>query len=144
MFTPEHAAILFSLGYEVKLACRRNDALREFIAVKPSLFLVHHTFLPVFPYRLIQLFKLAHRTPAVLLLAEEVTQVWGYLHLKNEGTFEFLETPLRAEDLAFGVKLASGRLKSAQRGFFYVDLLTQAAMALPVFAFLAYLALVWR
>ena len=141
MFTPEHAALLFSLGYEVKLVCDRNNALREFVAIKPSLLLVHHTFLPAFPYRLIQLFKMAHRTSAVLLLAEEVTQVWGYLHLKNEGYFEFLETPLRSEDLAFGVKLAAERLKSARRGFFYMDLLTQAAMALPVFALLAYLAL---
>jgi len=140
LFTPEHAAILFSLGYEIKAAGNSGDALREFLVVKPSLLLVYHTFLPAFPHRLIQLFKMAHRDPAVLLLAEEVTQVWGYLHLKNEGYFEFLETPLRPEDLAFGVKLASERLKNTRRKLFYTDLLTQAALALPVFAFLAWLA----
>jgi len=141
MFMPEHAALLFSLGYEVKLVCSRGEALREFLAVKPSLLLAHHTFLPAFPHRLIQLFRMAHRTPAVLLLAEEVTQVWGYLHLKNEGYFEFIETPLHSEDLAFGVKLASERLKTTRRWLFYMDLLTQTALALPVFALLIYLAL---
>jgi hypothetical protein len=141
LFTPEHAAILISLGYEVQIICTRGEALRKFMVVKPSLLLVHRTFLPSFPHRLIQMFKMAHRTPAVLLLAEEVSQVWGYLHLKNEGYFGFLEVPLRPEDLALGVKIASERLKNTRRKLFFTDLLTQAALALPVFAFLAYVAL---
>jgi hypothetical protein len=140
-FTPEHAAILISLDYEVKIVNTRGAALRQFLAVKPSLLIVHHTFLPSFPHRLIQLFRMAHRTPAVLLLAEEVSRVWGYLHLKNEGYFEFLGTPLRPEDLALGVKLASERLRNSRHNLFLKDFITQVALALPVFAILIYIAL---
>jgi FixJ family two-component response regulator len=144
LFAPEHAAILISLGYEVKAVNTSGAAFRQFMAVKPSLLIVHHTFLPWFPHRLIQMFKMAHRTPAVLLLAEDVSQVLVYLHLKNEGYFEFLETPLSPEDLALGVKLASERLKNTRRKLFFTDLLTQTALALPVFALLAYLAMKYR
>ena len=138
LFTTEHAALLLSLGYEVKVVNDQSEALRCFINVKPSLFLIHHTFLPVFPHRLIQLFKMAHRTPTVLLLAKEITQVWGYLHLKNEGDFEFLETPLRTEDLALGVKHASQRLKATRRKLFYKDLLAYAALGMPVLGLLVW------
>jgi len=139
LFTPEHAALLLSLGYEVKVVNNHNDALRSFFAVKPSLFLVHYSFLPVFPHRLIQLFKMAHRVPVVLLLAEKITQVGGYLHLKNEGDFEFIETPLRLEDLALGVKLASQRFKVTRRKLFFTDLLAHVGLALPVIGLLVYL-----
>jgi hypothetical protein len=40
-----------------------------------------------------------------------------------------------------GVKLAAARLKTTRRRLFYNDLLTQAALALPVFALLAYFSL---
>jgi len=139
LFTPEHAALLLSLGYEVKVVSNHNDALRSFFAVKPSLFLIHYSFLPSFPHRLIQLFKMAHRTPVVLLLAEKITQVWGYLHIKNEGDFEFISTPLRLEDLALGIKLASQRLKATRRKLFFTDLLTHVGLALPVIGLLVYL-----
>lgn len=139
LFTPEHAAILISLGYEVRIVPARRRALKEFMAVKPSLLIVHHTFLPTFPYRLIQLFKMSHRTPAVLLMAENMTRVWGYLHLKNEADFEFLGTPLRSEDLALGVKLATQHLRDTRHKLFVRDLTVQTAMALPVFLFLIYL-----
>jgi len=139
LFTSEHAALLLPLGYEVKVVNNHNDALRSFFAVKPSLFLIHHSFLPAFPHRLIQLFKMAHRTPVVLLLAEKITQVWGYLHLKNEGDFEFIGTPLRLEDLTLGVKLASHRLKATRRKLFLTDLLTHVGLALPVLGLLVYL-----
>lgn|GEM_PF-5658622 len=139
LFTPEHATLLLSLGYEVKIVNCHNDALRAFFAVKPSLFLIHYSYLPSFPHRLIQLFKMAHRTPMVLLLAEQITQVWGYLHLKNEGDFEFIETPLRLEDLALGVKLASQRFKATRRKLFFKDLLTHAVLASPVIGLLVYL-----
>ncbi|MDR0308057.1 MAG: hypothetical protein LBI42_14625 [Chitinispirillales bacterium] len=139
LFAPEHAALLLSLGYEVKIINDKSEALRSFITVKPSLFLIHHTFLPVFPHRLIQLFKMAHRTPTVLLMAEKITQVWGYLHLKNEGDFEFIETPLRSEEVALGVKHASQRLKATRRKLFYKDLLTHVGLALPVIGLLVYL-----
>lgn len=139
LFTSEHAALLLSLGYEVKVVNNHNDALRSFFTVKPSLFIIHHSFLPTFPHRLIQLFKMAHRTPVILLLAEKISQVWGYLHLKNEGDFEFIETPLRIEDLALGVKLAAQRLKATRRKLFFTDLLTHVGLALPILGLLVYL-----
>jgi FixJ family two-component response regulator len=144
LFTPEHAAILISLGYEVNAVSTSGAAFRQFMAVKPSLLVVHHTFLPWFPHRLIQMFKMAHRTPAVLLLAGDVSQVLAYLYIKNEGYFGFLETPLRPEDLALGVKLASERLKNTRKRLFFTDLLTQTALALPIFVFLAYLVMKCR
>jgi len=139
LFTPEHAALLLSLDYEVKVVNNHSDAIRSFFAVKPSLFLVHYSFLPAFPHRLIQLFKMAHRTPVVLFMADEITQVWSYLYLKNECDFEFIETPLRLEDLALGVKLALQKLKATRRKLFLTDLLTHAGLALPVIGLLVYL-----
>jgi len=140
LFTPEHAAFLASLGYEVKVVgSGGGETLRAFLDAKPGLFIAHHTFLPPSPHRLAQMFRIAGRTPAVLVMADDVARAWGYLNLKHDAYIGFLNTPLSMEELALGVKLAAERLKTTRRRLFYNDLLTQAAFALPVFALLAYL-----
>jgi len=141
LFTPGHAAFLSSLGYEVKVVGSGSETLRSFLDTKPGIFIAHRAFLPPSPHRLTQLFRIAGRTPAVLIMASDVAQTWGYLNLKRDAYIEFLSTPLSTEELALGVKLAAARLKTTRRRLFYNDLLTQAAFALPVFAFLAYLLL---
>ena len=139
LFTPEHAEFLSSLGYEVKVVGSAADTLRSFLDTKPGIFIAHRAFLPPSPHRLAQLFRIAGRTPAVLVMAGDVKQTRGYLNMKRDACIEFLSTPLSTEELALGVKLAAARLKTKRRRLFYNDLLTQAAFALPVFAFLAYL-----
>ncbi|MFP4014767.1 MAG: hypothetical protein ACLFVQ_11825 [Chitinispirillaceae bacterium] len=137
-FTAQHVALLLSFGYEVEIVETTSQAIQQFIARKPSLLLVESSFLPRFSHRLIQLFKFAHRTPAVVLMAPDVSEVLAYLYLK-EGVYEFVETPLKPEELALGIKRAAERLKVNRTRLFYMDLVTQIGLALPVLGFLIYL-----
>ncbi|MFP4243402.1 MAG: hypothetical protein ACLFTW_15650 [Chitinispirillaceae bacterium] len=137
-FTAQHVALLLSFGYEVEIVESTNEAIQQFIARKPSLLLVESSFLPRFSHRLIQLFKFAHRIPAVVLMAPDVSDVLAYLYLK-EGVYEFVETPLRSEELALSIQRAAERLKVNRTRLFYTDLATQVGLALPVLGLLLYL-----
>lgn len=137
-FTAENVALLLSFGYEVEIVTSVNEAIQQFIAKKPSLLILDVSFLPRFSHRLIQLFKYAHRTPAVILLAPDISEVLAYLYLK-EGVYEFVETPVRPEELALGVQRAAERLKVTRSRLFYLDLVTQMGLALPILGLLLYL-----
>ncbi len=137
-FTAQHAALLISFGYEVEILHSRIEAVKYFVARKPSLVVVESSFLPRFPHRLVQLFKYAHRTPAILLLGKDISEVMAYLYMKD-AVYEFVETPLRSEELGLGIKRASERLKVTRSRLFSLDLITQGAMAVPVLGLLLYL-----
>ena len=142
LFTDTHEKLLSALGYDVKVISDGDKALRSFADMRPDIFIVHHTFLPASPKRLLQVFRLVHRKPAVLILTDEITQAWDYINLKYEPYIEYLKSPISSpQELALSVKLAADRLKTTGRKRFYTDLITQIAFALPVLALLVYLLL---
>ncbi len=127
-----HIALLISAGYEVEVVRSRLDAMRAFMARKHSLLLIESLFLPAHAQRLIQLFKLAHRTPAVLYLAPEISNVFTYLYNETLTSGEFVETPVAHKELALGIKRVSQRLKVTGRKLFLYDLLIFCTLGLPI------------
>lgn len=71
------------MHFQMDFAPTRKEALRRFLQSKHALLCVDAEFLPRFPYRLEQLFKIAHRTPAVLILNHNGKNILGFRFLKE-------------------------------------------------------------
>ena len=133
-------ALLPKLGYCVDVATNRNEAMRFFFIHRHSLLLIEADFLPRYPYRLVQFFKMAHRTPGVLIFSKGKRDVSSYSYIED-GFYEIITMPYKIEDLIVTVKRTSDYMKMHSKNLFLRDLLIHAALATPVLFLLTHFLL---
>jgi DNA-binding NtrC family response regulator len=131
-------SLIANFGYRTDCMSVRKEAIRSFIANKHSLIMIDGCFLPAFPHRMIELFKIAHRNPAVIILSEDYADVTPYAFL-NEGVFDIVKLPLRTEELAFAVRRTTEQSKLITKNHFYKDLIINIGLAIPILMLLTYL-----
>ncbi len=123
--------LLPKLGYTVDCAANRNDAMRLFFVHRHSLFLVDADMLPRYPHRLVQFFKMAHRTPGVLIFSRGNRDVSAYAYL-DDGIIEIISVPYKLEDLIIIIKRVTDFMNLRSKNLFLRDLLVHAGLAAPV------------
>ncbi|KMQ52065.1 hypothetical protein CHISP_1054 [Chitinispirillum alkaliphilum] len=130
-------ALLPELGYNVDIATSRIDAMRLFMTHRHSLFLIEADLLPRYPHRLIQFFKMAHRTPGVLIFSNGTREVTAYSYI-DDGIYEIVDIPYKIEDLIITIKRTADYMKMKSKNLFLRDLLLHAGLAMPVLFLLAH------
>ncbi|MBN1306529.1 MAG: hypothetical protein JXA18_01330 [Chitinispirillaceae bacterium] len=118
----------------------RKSALKSFFLYRHAFFLLDATFLPRHPHRLLQLFKMAHRTPGVIIFNGIRKNIVGFKYIKDS-IIEIVEAPIDESSIRYTLDLVDERLRSRTRNLFIRDLLIQAGVAIPVLILLVYLLL---
>ena len=131
-------AVLPNLGYTVDLETERKNAITKFLKNRHSLILLDAQYLPRQPARLILLFKMAHRNPAVVIFSKGEKNTIAYLYLKD-GIFEMIQVPFKINQLVVTVKRAGDYLRMKSRALFLRDLMVHVGLAVPVVVLLTYL-----
>ncbi len=132
--------LLVDAGYIVDILSDRKSALHSFLHFRHHLFILDACFLPRYPYRLIQLFKIAHRTPGVLILNEPGKDLTGFIYLP-EGVIEIVEAPFKKDHIYSALKKIDDKISARTRKLFFRDWMIQVGIALPVVILLIYLVL---
>jgi DNA-binding response OmpR family regulator len=130
--------MLRQIGYNVDIVKNRKNALEFFLLHKHYLLLLDAEFLPKHPYRLIQLFKMAHRNPGVLILSKPENDLTGYTCLQG-GIIRIINTPFKTERLLMTLKQTCDSLTMMNQSLFFKDLLIYASLCFPVVLVLMYL-----
>ncbi|MDG5815531.1 hypothetical protein QA601_10600 [Chitinispirillales bacterium ANBcel5] len=125
------------LGYVVDIAENRNDAMRLFMLHRHSLLLIESALLPNYPHRLVQFFKMAHRTPAVIIFSKKDRDLSEYSYF-HDGVYEVVDIPFKIENLIFVIKRTVGYMKVRSKNLFLKDFLMHAGLAAPVLFLLLY------
>lgn len=131
-------AILSTLGYTVDVETDRKMGMSSFLIHRHSLVLIESDFLPRHPYRLMQMFKMAHRAPGILIFTRDENDALEYSYLKD-GIFEVIQVPFRAEKLIATVKRIGYYLRLRSCELFFRDLLVHVGLCVPVLVLLAVL-----
>lgn len=130
--------LLHKLGYSSEVEQNRKNAVHRFLQNKPSLIISEADYLPNNPNRVVQLFKMAHRSPGVLILKNKLESIGSYSYVKD-GIFTSIDKPVRTEDLIYSIKRTEDHLKMASKIFFLKDVLVNVGLALPLLVLLTYL-----
>ena len=108
-----------------------KEALGYFLQYKHFLLLVDARFLPRFPYRLLQLFKIAHREPAVVVLNETGKNLAGFYRL-DDCCIKIIEPPVSPEKLSAALREAEGVLRTRVHSAFIKNMAVQIGVLLPL------------
>jgi DNA-binding response OmpR family regulator len=133
-------ALLLEAGYVVDILSDRKSALYSFLHYRHHLFVLDVSFLPRYPYRLMQLFKIAHRTPGVLILNGSGKDLTGFIYLP-EGVIEIVEAPFKKDRFHSALEQIDDKISARTRELFFRDWMVQAGIAVPVIILLIYLVL---
>lgn len=129
--------VLHELNFQIDLIHDRKTALKCFIQYRHYFFLIDAEFLPRYPYRLLQFFKMAHRTPGVVIFNGLGRDLTGFNYLKD-GIIEIVESPYDKETLVRTFNSINKTLTARTKSLFVKDLLVQVGIALPLIAALVY------
>ncbi len=126
--------------YSVDTATDRKNALLLFLQCKHSLVLLDEDFLPRFPHRLHQFYKIAHRTPGIIIFRKSGKDLSGYCFLA-EGFVEIIDVPFTNEKLMLTLKQTDRYMRLHSKSIFFRGLLIQVGLAIPVMVLLIILLL---
>lgn len=116
----------------------RKSALNYFLQYKHSFIVIDAQFLPRFAFRLVQIFKIAHRQPAVLILNSSGNNLAGFEWL--EGYYiRVVEHPFTADGIRNAISEAINQTNRIVRAVFVKNLLVQSGIAVPLIMLLLYL-----
>ena len=118
----------------------RKSALKSFFLYRHALIFLDAKFLPRYPHRLLQLFKMAHRAPGVIIFNEMGKNIIGFKYIKDS-VIEIIEAPFDENSIRNKLDLVDTRLKSRTRNLFIHDLVIQAGVAVSILMLLIYLLL---
>lgn len=116
----------------------RKVALKYFIQYRHFLLLLEADFLPRFPHRLMQFFKMAHRTPGVIIFNAGQRDVTGYGFLKG-CVISTATAPYSDESVDAVIKETDCKVDKKSRELFVKDLLVYIAIAVPIVVLLVLL-----
>lgn len=126
--------------YLVDTANDRKNALLLFLQCKHSLVLLDEDFLPRFPHRLHQFYKMAHRTPGIIIFRKSKKDLSGYCFLA-EGFVEIIDVPFTNEKLMLALKQTDRYMRLHSKSIFFRGLLIHVSLAIPVLLLLTILLL---
>lgn len=129
---------LSKAGYIVDTHTNRKKALSIFLQYRHALVLIDEEFLPKYPYRLLQFYKMAHRTPGIIILKRSEKNLSGYC-LLTEGFVEVINIPIKTVDLLLAVKQIEKYMLTRSSSLFYKDLLIHIGLAVPLMLLLTIL-----
>ncbi|NLL12580.1 MAG: hypothetical protein GX267_04170 [Fibrobacter sp.] len=126
--------------YSVDTATDRKIALLLFLQCKHSIVLLDEDFLPRFPHRLHLFYKIAHRTPGIIIFRKTKKDLSGYCFL-TEGFVEIIDMPFANEKLMLALKQTDRYMRLHSKSIFFRGLLIHVGLAVPVLLLLAVLLL---
>lgn len=109
----------------------RKAALKCFLQYRHHLLLIEDAFLPRYPYRLLQFFKMAHRTPGVIIFNFTGKDLTGYSYL-NEEIIRIITPPINKDRLEKSFNQISTVLSNNTKRYFKKDFLIQFVIAFPL------------
>jgi DNA-binding NtrC family response regulator len=115
----------------------RKNALKYFLQYKPCLLCIDADFLPRFPFRLVQLFKIAHRMPGVLIFNTSYNNLAGYACLKNN-FIKVVDAPFTDNAIESTLRRIVDSLTICTINDFSKNLLLLLGIAAPVLLFTVY------
>lgn len=130
--------LLNKTGYIVDVVKTRKKALSVFLQYKHSLVFIDEESLPRYPYRLLQFYKAAHRTPGIIIFRKSEKDLSGYC-LVNDGAIEIIDVPFTIEDIVVALKQTDSYMCAFSKSLFYKDFLILLGLAIPVMLLLTYL-----
>jgi len=134
---PEIHSLLIPLCKEYNLLpdvmAYRKSALSYFLQYKHPLIIVDAHFLPRFAFRLVQLFKIAHREAAVVVLNDTGKSMAGFEHLEGY-CVRVVEKPFTTDSVRVALASTIEAVKKTVHAIFIKNLLMQIGIALPLVA----------
>lgn len=130
--------LLTNAGYIVDNAADRKKALSDFLRYRHAIVLLDEDFIPRYPHRFLQFFKVAHRTPGVVIFKKPEKDLTSYQFF-TDSAVEVVNTSFKNEELLAVVKHVDSYMRVQSRGIFYKDLLIQVGLAVPLVVLLAVL-----
>ncbi len=124
--------------YLVDTATDRKVALMLFLQCKHSLVLLDEDFLPRFPHRLHLFYKIAHRTPGIIIFRKSKKDLSGFCFL-TEGFVEIIDAPFANEKLMLILKQADRYMRLHSKSIFFKGMLIHMGLAIPVLLLLTML-----
>jgi len=131
-------SVLLKAGYSVNTVSDRKTGLQLFLQYKPGMVLLDEEFLPRFHHRLLQFYKVAHRSPGIVIFKRSQKDLSGYRFLTDE-IIEEIRVPFKIEELLVILKQITNYMQIKARALFYKDLLVHVGLAVPVIIFLVVL-----
>lgn len=139
---PEIHSLLIPLCEEFNLLpdfmVYRKSALSYFLQYKHSLIIVDAHFLPRFAFRLVQLFKIAHREPAVVVLNDTGKSLAGFERLSGY-CVRVVEEPFTHGGVQVVLAEAVGVMNRMVQAVFVKNLLVQIGIVVPLVGLMVYL-----
>ncbi|HEX2959865.1 MAG TPA: hypothetical protein VHO70_23720 [Chitinispirillaceae bacterium] len=124
--------------YMVDIVNDRKNAIILFLQYRHSLVLIDEDFLPRFPYRLHLFYKVAHRTPGIIIFRRSDKDLSGYCFL-TDGFVEIIDLPFKNEKFFLTIKQTSRYMRLHSKSIFFKDLLIHVGLAIPVLVLLTVL-----
>ena len=109
----------------------RKSALNYFLKYKHSFIVIDAQFLPRFAFRLVQLFKIAHREPAVLILNTSGKNLTGFERLEGF-CIKIAEQPFSQTSLRIVLIKTMELFYHEVRSIFFKNFIAQIVMVLPL------------
>jgi len=131
-------SLLHKLGYSSEFETNRKSAISGFLQNKHALVILDADFLPKNTNKVIQLFKMAHRSPGIVILKNKFESIGSYSYV-TDGIFTSIDKPIRTEELVHVIKRIEDHLKMKSKILFLKDVLVNVGFALPLVILLTYL-----
>lgn len=129
--------ILDELQFQTDLVGDRKNALKLFLQYKHYLICVEAQFLPRFPFRLMQTFKIAHRTPGIMIFNESNKNLSGFTCLRNN-FIKVVETPFINHKIKSSICEINNALTIWTKNDFIKNLILLLSISIPAICFTIY------
>jgi len=118
-------------GIIVHCFSKRKSALSSFLQYRHTYFITEAGYLPRYPFRLLELFKIAHRTPGMIILNPTAKAIAGFKYIKNS-IIEIIDGQYESEMVENTFKLVEKRLSERARKLFMRDMTILLISAVPL------------
>jgi DNA-binding response OmpR family regulator len=115
----------------------RKNALNHFLQYKHSLVVIDASFLPRFSYRLVQIFKIAHREPAVVVLNDTGKSLAGFEQLDGY-CVRVVDEPFAINGLRGALADVADVMRRMVQAAFMKNLLVQVGVLVPLVGLIVY------
>ena len=136
-FSEQLKHICNKLNFQVDIFNKRKNALRSFMQYRHFIFFLESDFLPRFPYRLIQFFKMAHRIPGVIILNSSSKDLTGFEYL-NVGVINVLDTPFDTSKTIEVIINTRNLLQAQSRKLFIREIAIFTGFTIPFILYLIF------
>lgn len=127
-----------NLDFTVEVSTTRKNALQLFMQYRHYLFIVDAKFLPRFPFRLLQMFKMAHRTPGVIILNSSDRDLTAFKYLGDE-IIEIVSYPFLKDKIIEKILSIEDVVEKKTKKLFAIEFMALSAITIPLLLYLCYL-----